>query len=337
MLETVAVVGGGGAGIRHIAALRRCRPNMRIVAVSRTAGVVSGADVVVSSVKGALDEGVAAAVLAGPATHRLDQATEFAAAGVHLFLEKPIATTLDGLDDLMSVLTARSLTAGVGYNLRFSGVLVAAKYLVDVGTIGALRWARAEVGQYLPDWRPGEDYHSLVSARRVLGGGALLELSHEFDYMNWFLGPPESAFGRCTQVGDLGIDVEDSVDALVRYPPNVEASIHLDFLQRPSVRRARFVGAEGAIDVDLLTGDIVTRHATREPSVSRHPSPTVAETYDLQAADFIAAVETSSQPRVTVPSGVAALEVVSAVRRASELGRDVSVHEVRCASARTMT
>ena len=45
-----------------------------------------------------------------------------------------------------------------------------------------------EVGQYLPDWRPGTDYKSGVSAQKDLGGGALLELSHELDYLQWFFG-----------------------------------------------------------------------------------------------------------------------------------------------------
>ena len=47
---------------------------------------------------------------------------------------------------------------------------------------------RSSVGQYLPEWRKNTDYRKGVSARQDLGGGVLLELSHEIDYIQWIFG-----------------------------------------------------------------------------------------------------------------------------------------------------
>ena len=54
--------------------------------------------------------------------------------------------------------------------------------------VGKILSVRCEVGQFLPSWRPNIDYRESVSARKALGGGALLELSHEIDYLMWIFG-----------------------------------------------------------------------------------------------------------------------------------------------------
>jgi predicted dehydrogenase len=48
----------------------------------------------------------------------------------------------------------------------------------------------AIVGQYLPDWRPNQDYLKGMSAR-IDKGGVMLDLVHEFDYIRWLIGKPE--------------------------------------------------------------------------------------------------------------------------------------------------
>ena len=74
------------------------------------------------------------------------------------------------------------------YNLRFLPSLQAYRERIQFGVIGKVLSVRCEIGQYLPSWRPGSDYRQAVSASRALGGGALLELSHEIDYLRWIFG-----------------------------------------------------------------------------------------------------------------------------------------------------
>jgi predicted dehydrogenase len=54
--------------------------------------------------------------------------------------------------------------------------------------LGKIYSIRAEIGQYLPGWRPESDYRICVSVQQKLGGGVLLELSHEIDYLSWIFG-----------------------------------------------------------------------------------------------------------------------------------------------------
>ena len=76
----------------------------------------------------------------------------------------------------------------VGYNLRHMKSLSKFREILKKKIIGKILSVRSEVGQYLPSWRINSDYKKSVSAREELGGGVLLELSHDIDYLVWLFG-----------------------------------------------------------------------------------------------------------------------------------------------------
>jgi predicted dehydrogenase len=129
-----------------------------------------------------------AALITEAISVHLAHARAAAASGAHLFIEKPLANTPDGLPELLADCRANGLALLVAYNFRFYQPLQLMRDAVQSGCIGRVVSARAEVGQYLPDWRPGADYRQSVTARAELGGGVLLELSHEIDYLRWLVG-----------------------------------------------------------------------------------------------------------------------------------------------------
>ena len=76
--------------------------------------------------------------------------------------------------------------------------------------VGNVYSFNCESGSFLPNWRK-KNYQYSVSAQKKLGGGALLELSHELDYINWIFGKKyeTKAFYRNSKI--LNLDVEDNV------------------------------------------------------------------------------------------------------------------------------
>ena len=113
---------------------------------------------------------------------------------------------------LLALCHQRRLVLMVGYNFRFYPPLQAMRQALVEGCIGRLISLRAEAGQYLPDWRPGSDYRQGASARRELGGGVVLELSHELDYIRWLGGEVESVGALVGKLSDLEIEVEDTAE-----------------------------------------------------------------------------------------------------------------------------
>ena len=69
----------------------------------------------------------------------------------------------------------------VGYNLRFHPVLIYLKQFLIRKKIFSINVISHS---YLPNWRKINYRHS-ISANKKLGGGVLLELSHELDYLKW--------------------------------------------------------------------------------------------------------------------------------------------------------
>jgi len=251
--EKYLIVSLGSIGRRHLRNLRALKPDARIgvlrLHTQDTSGVLpDGADVQFSSIDAALAFAPAAAILAGPASTHLAIAEALVTARIPVLTEKPIAESMDGIDELVTSARTHGVPLLVGYNLRFLPSLQTVRRLLLEGIIGEIRLVRAEVGQYLPDWRPGQPYQTTVSAQQALGGGALLELSHEIDYLYWIFGLPSVVSARGGSFGALGIDVEDAVELTLEYEsPSILVNVHLDFLQRTPSRTCKFIGQQGTL------------------------------------------------------------------------------------------
>jgi predicted dehydrogenase len=284
----------------------------------------------VTSIDEALRWGPEAAVIANPATLHVAAALPLADAGVHLLVEKPIAGDSREARALVARARARGIVLMVGYNLRFVPSLVRFRALIEEGYGGRVRSIRTEVGGHLPTWRPGADYRESVSARAALGGGVLLELSHEIDYLRWIFGDIECVSAAIGTNGGLDIDVEDTAHLVLHFARDASAplmaSLDMDFIRHDPVRRCTLIGDAGSLRWDGLT-DTVDYFAAGS-SGWRTLAATPAqrdESYRREWQHFLARIADGGQPMVTGEDGLAALEVVTAARRAGESGCRVRI------------
>jgi predicted dehydrogenase len=324
------VVGLGSIGRRHLANLRQLRPNSRLAVLRRTGGENGPADLadeVFHSLEAALAFEPKAAVIASPAPFHAEMARALLSAGIAVLIEKPVSDGLAGAEGLSASVARSGAAAMIGYNLRFEPAVQCLRELLRTGAAGDVRLARGYVGQYLPDWRPGQDYRDTVSARRALGGGPLLELSHEIDLACWLLGAPDAVHCRGGRYSDLAIDVEDAVElALEHSHPQRLTVLGLNFLDRTPTRRLSLIGSEGTI-----TWDGIARRVTLE----RGPG-SEAQLFDFTRGDrndaylaelehFLACVEEGVKPAIAVKDGLRVLEVVEAARESMRTGAGVSL------------
>ena len=329
VVDRVLVVGLGSIGRRHARVARLVRPRLR-VAAWRHRRSDEQLPVDVAEAVWSLDDALAfaphVAVIASPASHHLDSARALADAGVHLLIEKPIASNSTGVAELIATCAQRGLVLMTGYNLRFLPSLNQFRTLLMDGVIGRILSVRAEAGQYLPDWRPDADYRQSVSARSELGGGVLLELSHEFDYLQWILGDVCWVHGHTSRQGELEIDVEDTAHAVLGFAPSrlgdgVVASLSLDFVRRDSTRTCTAIGTSGSLRWDGITGELslFRAGASAWEVLAVYPAERDA-TYVAEWRAFLSAVEDGGAVPVTGQDGLAALAVVEAVRESSTSG-----------------
>ena len=98
--------------------------------------------------------------------------------GKTILVEKP-------LFDKYYDFTINNNSVFVGYSLRFHPLMQLIKEKIAKRKL----WnVNIFCGSFLPDWRANKDYRKTSSAKKSAGGGVLLDLSHEFDYVQWFCG-----------------------------------------------------------------------------------------------------------------------------------------------------
>ncbi len=192
----------------------------------------------------------------GPSHTHIEVAQKAVAAKIHVFIEKPLGHSLDGVAELERLAAMNNLAIMVGYMMRFHPLLLRIKEIINENRIGSLIHLRSQWGEYLPDWHPWEDYRGSYAAKRSMGGGPALTLSHEIDLALWFIGKPSSVLGLSNNSSALELDAEHGIDILIKSTTGKTANLHLDFYQRPPARTSEFVGTEGRISLDYYASRV---------------------------------------------------------------------------------
>lgn len=291
----------------------------------------SEANRVVFDLEGALACKPVCAIVANPASMHVATALALAEAGVHLLVEKPLSDSMQDVERLISVCETNNLVLMVAYVLRFDEGLNIFRQAVREGKIGRVLSFRAEVGQYLPDWRPGSDYRANVSARKELGGGALLELSHELDYIRWVFGDVVAVSASMTSTGTLDVDVEDLVEGILEIHSSddlaITGSVHLDMLQRAPYRVCRAIGEAGTLEWNPIESVVRCFVAGSKAWHTLYQSTPAGRNaiYIRQLESFLDSVWNKKPPMVTGKDGKAVLQIIQAMRDSAASRQQVNL------------
>jgi len=327
---SVLVAGCGSIGRRHLKNLRElgvrqlgvCDPDAeRSAPVVKELGVAAFLDLG-DALRAQKPDAV---FVCTPPVQHVALAMQALAAGVHVFIEKPLSHDWQGVEELLQAATQRGRTVQVGYNLRFHPGPQKLKEMVEGGRLGRILWAYAEAGQYLPDWRPWQDYRQSYTARRALGGGILLDGSHELDYLTWLLGTPMEVMCMAGRVGALEVDVEDCADLLLRFPGGAQAQVHLDFVQRGYARTCKVVGERGTACWDFTGREVRVFSAESNGWESFAYDFEPNDMYVAEIEHFFECISSGQSPAVGLCQAADTLKLVLAAKSAAEHRRAESL------------
>lgn len=272
----------------------------------------------------ALDAKPDAVIVANPTCLHLPVAQAAAEAGCHLFIEKPISHTFEGVEDFLDLVERKNLVTFVGYQWRFHPLLLRLRQTLEGNSIGQLISVHAECGEHLPDWHPYEDYRQSYAGRRELGGGVLLTQIHDFDYLGWLFGWPCRVFCAGGKLSSLEIDVEDTASTLLECDVaarRVPIHVHQDYVQRPPVRGCRIIGEAGRIEVDLSRASYtVTDARGDEIEVQRLDNFDRNQMFLAEMKHFLACLSGTETSRIPASEGAKSLRVALAARESLRTG-----------------
>ena len=163
-----------------------------------------GADLpIAESLEALLASGVEAIMVLSPDDTHHDVAVAALRAGVPVFCEKPLATTIAHCDDVLATAYQTRTRLYVGHNMRHMPVVRQLRDVITSGRIGAVRsvWCRHFVGHggdfYFRDWH---------ADRRRSTGLLLQKGAHDLDVIHWLAGGytrRTSAMGKLAVYGSI--------------------------------------------------------------------------------------------------------------------------------------
>jgi len=294
---------GWDAGAGRIAEACSAVPGLR-AAAGLEAGLASRPDAVV--------------VCTPPATH-VTIAKHGVEAGCHLFIEKPVAHYSDDVPALLDSAKRAGRLVLVGFNLRFLPSLQRVKALLEAGRIGRVHAAHAFFGFHLPAWRPGRSYTDNYAVSAAEGGGVLLDVIHELDYLGWLFGEAAELVCHAAHVSALAGDTEDLAEVTLRFASGAIGHLHVDYLRRVYRRDLEIVGSDGVISWDYASRSV--RVLGPEPDrVELHDGsgdgPNEAM-YVAEMRHFVDCLDGREEPLVDGWEALRSLRMVEAAKRSA--------------------
>jgi predicted dehydrogenase len=318
-VRKILICGLGSIGKRHLRVLRHHWKSLEIAILRSGHGPyveeVQLADRVFTTLGDALRWKPGAAIICMPANKHLSTALPLARRGVPLLIEKPIGDGRESQHNWQELIhLSGKVPIEVGYVLRHDPCTAVVKSHLNEGIIGKPIDADFYCGSWLPDWRPGLDYRDSVSANRALGGGVLLELSHELDLGQYLFGHLELRSAILHQSGLLEIDVEDQAQLLAYSADQCLISIRLNFCTRPPSRHVHIRGRDGEIQWDLITSKVKVIQADAS-NVPCFQSPISSDDrYLVQMERFLSCAAGKAEPVCSVSDSLTVLDMVTQAR-----------------------
>ena len=294
------------------------------------------------------ESGVEVSAICTPHPAHVDSAVAAAEAGVHLLIEKPLASSLKHCDAMLDAAVRGKIKLGVVSQRRFLEPVIRVKAAIESGKIG-----QPILGMVtMLGWRD-QDYYDSDPWRGTWdeeGGGVLVNQAvHQLDLLLWFMGEIDELCGMWDNLNHPGIEVEDTAVASIRFKSGALGHILVSNSFNPALfGKVSVLGSTGALvgvrtdggqmfipgmaaieepplnDYWTVPGEELHMERWREEDELRFKQINPMEHYhQLQIDDFFEAVLADREPCVTGREGRNAVELFTAIYRSGRNGRTV--------------
>ncbi|WP_153558266.1 Gfo/Idh/MocA family protein [Roseimaritima sediminicola] len=282
--------------------------------------------------------GIDAVAICTPSGNHLDPGLAAAAAGKHVFVEKPLEITVERCNQLIEACEKAGVKLGVAFQSRFHESSRAMKRAVEEGRFGTVTLGDAYV-----KWYRSQEYYDSGAWRgtwKLDGGGALMNQAiHTVDLLSWVMGPVAEISAFTSTLAHERIEVEDVAVANLRFANGALGVIEATTASYPgALKRIEVSGSKGSAVLEeedirdwdfaeptaedealkaALAGKTETGGGASDPAAIGHHGHTCLFN------DFVEAIREDRQPAVCGREGRRSVEIICAIYESAQQGKIV--------------
>lgn len=285
------------------------------------------------------ETGVQAVAICTPHPNHAELAVKCCELGLHIAIEKPLASTLEDCDAILKAAKKNNVVGATICQRRFYRPAMRVKQAIEdgklgkpiLGTVNMLGWR--DMAYYNSDpWRgtwEGE------------GGGVLInQAPHQFDLLLWYMGEIDELYGMWDTLNHPELEVEDTAAAVIRFKSGAMGNIVVSNSQNPALfGNVRVHGSNGASvgvqtdggamfiagvsgiteppvnDLWTIPGEAEKLEEYKKGDSEFFLSVDMVHYHMEQLKDFIEAIETGREPLITLEDGRRTVELITGIYR----------------------
>ena len=233
----------------------------------------------------------------------------------HIFVEKPFSNNLKEAQNFLKYYKTSRIKPKIqiGYNLRYLKSLKKFKLFVDNKKMGKIYYVNCYVGKSLDQWRNGK---LNFAASKKNGGGALLELSHEIDYLKWIFGSLKLKTSYINPLKKFNYDIDQNVFAILSSESSgykkIPINLTMDIINNIPERYCEIICEKGNIKLDIKLNklEILTKKNNNFINFNKKD---LDQSYIDQLVFFINSKENNSV--LNIKDSIKTLEIIKKIKK----------------------
>jgi predicted dehydrogenase len=268
------------------------------------------------------DRSIDAVINTTPNDAHLETTREAAAAGKHVFLDKPIANTVSEGRAISEACRKAGVVLALGYQRRRESQFRWVRQQIDSGAFGRLVNAEANISR---DRLGKIDLTSWRYTAAGMPGGVMLQIGiHYSDVLEYLLGPVKSVNGRFEQLVLPG-DNPDVASMILEHENGALSTLNASYASASEYYMMNVYGKEASAYYDMHQGLRLLRRGSERPEAV---PCTKNDTFVEELEEFAGAVRGDGKPEMGGEAATRSLAVIRAGIVSAREGRRVEVAEI---------
>jgi predicted dehydrogenase len=326
----IAFLGLGSIGKKHLNIISSYYPQIEKILIINKRSVEKKYkdkfEFVTKDINSAINLHPDGVIISTPSNTHLNYAKKFLENNINILLEKPLSNIYESkkINNLIDLVKAKkNITFLIGYVLNYNLSLNKFKELVKNNNLGKIIHVHSNCSSYLPNWRKGIDYKKTVSVKKN-GGGVVLELSHEIDYLFKIFGKMKSVIANLYNSKSLDIKVEEIADLIFINNKNFPIYLHLAFNKTDKTRYCIAFFERGRIFLDLAKNEVIVFKENLKIKHFKYKNENI-KMYKYQIDNFIQLIKKGKNHNTMFYNSVEVMKIIHAIKRSNKLHKRILI------------